>query len=490
MTATTAARPHLPHIPVEFWLAVAFIVLVVIAHTHARRQAARRRALVESIVADVAGYLRCKVALNRHTFGRAPVRWNGNRLMYVSVTYEATPRDTYLEVKEKLPATLEHRFESRVRAEWNHVKRTATFTAIPPIPPLPANAGHPKTSPDSRVIPFATAAGGELVAWHLHSSSPHALVVGETGKGKSVTLQTVVVEACRRGISVAILDPKRISLISMRRYPGVEAYVSDVDTMTRLFADIVEEIGRRAQLIETAHDAGKPLPAFTTLLVVVDEFVTLVDKVRAAWRNEKGAGEPPAERHLREIILTGRQLHIHVCLATQRPDAEWLKGALRDQLGCRVLVGQAKRGTSQMMEIDGQVGEDIPGRAVVLVGGRELECQVWNADTERLRPAAPAGPVLAGNLPSSSQPDGQENVQVDAGVRPVFDRSERHANGHQMPIPEDVQQRIEELKGRLSIRKIAREVGVSPTTVHNYVKGRPGGQGERRPALHVVRDSD
>jgi len=468
-------------------LGLAIVAVLALVARHRSRARARDTGRLLHAACDILG---SDTTLSRHAWGNPPVRHNRKcRATVIRFAFKGHINDVK---HDSLVKAFTKKMGGPVQVDVDHLRDTVTVRQLPPTPTLPARIDHPVTPPNGREIPFATALDGTFVAWKLASSTPHALVVGASGLGKSKALETIIVEGVRRGISVVIADPKRISLLELRDLEGVERYAGDEPSMAALLADVAAEIDRRSQLLERRHTTEARLPP---LMVVIDEFVTMVDKLRSAHRADGGKGEPQALVDFRTIVLTGRQLRVHVLLATQRPDAEWVKGALRDQLGCRVLIGKAKDGTRRMVEIDSTPTVAARGRAIAMSDGHEVECQVWLTDTDQLgalQPVSPPAPVL----PSSGRalvapPDRAPIAPLDRG-------RDRPLNGLQAPLPGDTAARIAALAGAgRSNREIAAEVGVAASTVAKYrkrasgvdvlgdpldVAGRPGGV----PDDHVV----
>jgi S-DNA-T family DNA segregation ATPase FtsK/SpoIIIE len=154
----------------------------------------------------------------------------------------------------------------------------------------------------------------------LVSDGPHALIGGTSGSGKSELLVALVA-----GL-VANFPPTRLNLLfvdykggaasaAFKDAPHTVGYVTNLngDLATRALVSLRAELNRRMQLLEgRAKDLEEmltehPEEAPPSLVIVVDEFATLVKEV------------PDFVPGIVDIAQRGRSLGIHLILATQRP---------------------------------------------------------------------------------------------------------------------------------------------------------------------------
>jgi S-DNA-T family DNA segregation ATPase FtsK/SpoIIIE len=186
----------------------------------------------------------------------------------------------------------------------------------------------------------------------LVTAGPHALVGGTSGSGKSELLVALVA-----GL-VANFPPTRLTLLfvdykggaasaAFRDSPHTVGYVTNLngDLATRALVSLRAELNRRMQLLEgRAKDleemlAQHPEEAPPSLVIVVDEFATLVKEV------------PEFVPGIVDIAQRGRSLGIHLILATQRPS-----GAVNDN----ILANTNARISLRML--DGAESNSIIGR--------------------------------------------------------------------------------------------------------------------------------
>ena len=175
--------------------------------------------------------------------------------------------------------------------------------------------------PTTRVVLGESAEG--TFAVDLVAEGPHALVAGTTGSGKSELLLTAIagLAATNRPdqLTFVLIDYKGgAAFQDCADLPHTVGMVTDLDQhlTRRALASLDAEVLRREELLAEAgaKDIGDYLttvagtaPPLPRLVIVVDEFATLVDEL------------PDFVTGLIGIAMRGRSLGVHLVLATQRP---------------------------------------------------------------------------------------------------------------------------------------------------------------------------
>lgn len=172
---------------------------------------------------------------------------------------------------------------------------------------------------DSLPGPMGMAANGPLMLDLVHHG-PHGLIGGTSGAGKSELLMSMVA-----GL-MALNPPNRANFLFIdykggassevfRDAPHTVGCVTNLDALLarRALTSLRAELNRRMDLLHgRAKDVGEllaisPEEAPPSLVIVVDEFATLVKEV------------PEFMVGIVDIAQRGRSLGIHLILATQRP---------------------------------------------------------------------------------------------------------------------------------------------------------------------------
>ena len=139
-------------------------------------------------------------------------------------------------------------------------------------------------------------------------ATPHALIAGTTGSGKSVCLAGVInkiLDKAPETTGMVLFDLKRIELKRFKDAPHCLGFITEP-------FDVTQALDKCNVMIDDAYKAEK---ADYTLYVIVDE---LADTL-----NVKGALE-----RLTRIGRIGRGANVHLICATQDPSRRTLKAEL------------------------------------------------------------------------------------------------------------------------------------------------------------------
>ena len=157
---------------------------------------------------------------------------------------------------------------------------------------------------------------GQTIIPGLSDKTPHFLVSGATGSGKSVALQSAIIQLCRdQGNSIVLVDGKAgESLRPLERLPGVLGPCAVEGPQVRnALGWAAAEMRRR---YADGYREGR-------VIVVIDEFQELVQ-------------DAVVVDLLRKLVAQGRAARVHALLATQHPTVD----AFGDSSIRRNLVGK------------------------------------------------------------------------------------------------------------------------------------------------------
>ncbi|MDG4772847.1 FtsK/SpoIIIE domain-containing protein [Solwaraspora sp. WMMD792] len=293
--------------------------------------------------------------------------------------------------------------------------------------------------PASTAVPIGLGYDGPLVL-DLVRDGPHGLVAGTTGSGKSELLQSLVagLAATNRPDEMAfvLVDYKGGSAFRQcAMLPHTLGMVTDLDAhlAQRALQSLAAELRRREHLLAEAavkdHSAyrarratGTELPPLPRLLLVIDEFATLIREM------------PEFVTGMISIAQRGRSLGIHLVLATQRP-AGVVTADIRANTNLRIALRVTNSGESQdVIETSeaGLISPTTPGRALVRTGaGQPVPFQAAYLGAERpgARPTGAAkhrrpvsvaevpvqrlGRPITTPVPEGVEPDPPEPVPTD-----------------------------------------------------------------------------
>ncbi|HDJ3716869.1 TPA: cell division protein FtsK [Staphylococcus aureus] len=166
--------------------------------------------------------------------------------------------------------------------------------------------------------------------------APHALITGVTGGGKTYFLFYMIRELFKRDAEVRLLDPKVSDLSFMKNVIGAEKVADTKGQIFKQLKEANEEMEHRFRMMSESkqYQLGSnfrnfDLPPYFVIFDEVTAFTSTLDKKELQEMND----------YLINIIMKGRQAGVFMFLTAQRPDADVIKGNVRDQLGLRVSMG-------------------------------------------------------------------------------------------------------------------------------------------------------
>ena len=222
-------------------------------------------------------------------------------------------------------------------------------------------------------IPLGLDNFGRPVTWDIDNpSTPHMLICGATGSGKSVCIKSTVEYALLAGVGrVILLDPK---YEFVGRWPGCET-VADIRDIERRMEELVAEMQRRAK------DGPASPGAASKTLVVFDEFADAVSSARSGkeldikemtqvgtdrhglpkYELRTVGREKSLEENLKMLLQKGRSLGYRVIAATQRASTKVITGDAKVNFPVQVCFRVPKAIDSKVV-LDEEGAETLAGR--------------------------------------------------------------------------------------------------------------------------------
>jgi S-DNA-T family DNA segregation ATPase FtsK/SpoIIIE len=219
------------------------------------------------------------------------------------------------------------------------------------------------------------------------ASTPHLLVAGTTGSGKSVFINTLlvslIIKLSPKQLKLILIDPKQLELAPYQRLPHLIMPVqTDHSCSSAALLWAIDEMERRYSLLKdfgvknidgfnrkiqtagadlickiTKYYPDVEIENFTLpyLVIIVDEFADL----------KLSKSGPSIENSISRLAAKARASGIHVVLATQRPSTDIITGVIKSNFPTRV----AFRVTTNT---DSRVILDTPGAEKLLGKGDML----------------------------------------------------------------------------------------------------------------------
>lgn len=261
--------------------------------------------------------------------------------------------------REKLESALDINI---VSVEQGTNNRTVRLRAVPASGALPAMlpwANRYLNNEDFVLVLGRGLAG--LVTVNL-ATTPHILLGGSTGSGKSVLLKLLVMESIKKGAVVCVADFKggvdypavwheycRFCFTLEELVPLLDELLAILEERKRLFKNV-----GCANLGEYNAATNEDMPRY---IFACDEVAEVLDKT--GLNKEQKEQVAQVESRLATIARQGRAFGIHLILATQRPDANILAGQIKNNIDCRI-CGRADNVLSQIILDSTDAADRIP----------------------------------------------------------------------------------------------------------------------------------
>lgn len=206
-------------------------------------------------------------------------------------------------------------------------------------------------------IPLGVDNFGNTIVWDLDNhSTPHMLVCGSTGSGKSVELISILAYAQEAGIDdIVIFDPK-YEFASLDC--GNASVFSDIEDLERVMEQLVNEMNGRIKA------KSKKIT-----LVIFDEFADAMDQSRTSKELE---GKKTLMENLKMLLQKGRSCGMRFCVATQRASTKVITGDIKVNIPVQVCFRVPKAIDSKVV-LDDEGAQTLQGQGDGLIKSPEYQ---------------------------------------------------------------------------------------------------------------------
>ncbi|MDU1968361.1 MAG: FtsK/SpoIIIE domain-containing protein [Clostridium perfringens] len=170
------------------------------------------------------------------------------------------------------------------------------------------------------------------------SKTPHSLIVGGTGSGKSFFILGKIVSylSLTPQAELYIVDPKKADLSLLRFIEGMEEkVVTEPNQIAKMLREVVEIMEDRYKTYFNDISAfGKDYTDFglSPVILIFDEFSAFIHSVDKKLSKE-------VLDYIFTIVMKGRQAGVTVEVLMQRPSADDLPTNIRAQMGFKAGLG-------------------------------------------------------------------------------------------------------------------------------------------------------
>lgn len=170
----------------------------------------------------------------------------------------------------------------------------------------------------------------------------HALIVGQTGSGKSYLLYDLMLQLHAKGATLYCADSKNSGVVALGSSLARGGTAVELDDIIGLLERFVSEMrSRKNELRERLRnglDADYSDFSLPPSVLIIDEYAALMYALKAREKKER---DHFAEL-IAEIVLQGRQLGYFLYIAMQKSDASLIDTAFRENLPLVIVMGNAQ----------------------------------------------------------------------------------------------------------------------------------------------------
>lgn len=199
---------------------------------------------------------------------------------------------------------------------------------------------------------------GQIRRYDLRKS-PHTLVAGSSGSGKSVFLHSVIKQLKNiPNVDLHLFDPKQVEFFQYDE--EVKEYKHSPSGIASGLESLVEEMEKRYDKMKKLKVKEVSQTDFNYKFIVIDEYADL--KMRATIDN-----------NIKLLAQKGRACGIHLIVATQRASTKIIDGDIKNNFTTKVVFRMSKA-------IDSRVMLDEDGAEKLMGLGDCLFCGDWGIE--------------------------------------------------------------------------------------------------------------
>ncbi len=207
-------------------------------------------------------------------------------------------------------------------------------------------AAVPKEKENSKLLAIL---GKDIMGnprWMEINKTPHLLIAGATGSGKSVCVNSVITTILMRAkpdeVKLVMVDPKKVELSMYNGIPHLLApVVNDPKKASIVLKKIVEEMEHRYDMLSdsgTKNIEGynkyveKKIESGDTSVKKMPYIVVLIDELADLML----VASKEVEDSIMRITQMARAAGIHLIVATQRPSTDVITGVVKANIPSRI----------------------------------------------------------------------------------------------------------------------------------------------------------
>lgn len=264
------------------------------------------------------------------------------------------------------------------------------------------------------------------VKWMEINTTPHLLVAGATGSGKSVCMNCIITSILMRTkpeqVKLVMVDPKKVELSMYNGVPHLLCpVVTDPKKASIALKNIVVEMERRYDIFEQTKnknikgynefcESNPEYPKMPYIVVIIDE---LADLMLVAAKE--------VEDSIMRITQMARAAGIHLIVATQRPSTDVITGVVKANIPSRISFAVSS-------SIDSRTILDSTGAEKLLGKGDMLFLPMGENSPVRIQGAFISEQEIQKVVDFVCE---QQKAQYDTSLTEMKNDSESHNDGYE-----------------------------------------------------------
>ena len=215
--------------------------------------------------------------------------------------------------------------------------------------------------------------------------TPHLLISGTTGSGKSVLINSILTSLLLnytpKELELVLIDVKQVEFSIYKDIPHLlTKTITDLKNTKIILNETIEFINNRYNILK--NNDCRNIQEFNNKkdfkmayrLIVIDELAELFMLENKSKLRADLEGYDRIENQLCRIAQIGRACGVHLILATQRPSTDVITGLLKSNIPSRIALSVSSAVDSKVI-LDSLGAEKLTGKGdmlIKLIGNSEL----------------------------------------------------------------------------------------------------------------------